>query len=172
MSSRCAASSSIVCDGRSRAPFAAAWRFTRVFQSCRGVMRSPLRRSSGVLHDGELSERGDEPRPVGALLGEHLPAGLGDAVVAAAALAGLLDPAALDPAAVLEPVEGRVEGGEREAQPAIGPLLDQLRDLVPVVALVFDNREDDQLGAALLRFLECARRHAGPLYAGALYITL
>src|SRR4029077_12660966 len=63
----------------------------------------------GVLHAGHLAERRDEPAPVFALIGEDAASGLGDAVVTAPALPGLLDPASLDPAAVFEAVEGRIE---------------------------------------------------------------
>jgi hypothetical protein len=50
-------------------------------------------------------------------------AGRREAVVAAAALAGFLDPAAEDPAALLEAVEQRIEGGDAEVEGAAGPLL-------------------------------------------------
>src|SRR5262249_52307748 len=118
-------------------------------------------------------EGGDEALPVGALLGKHFPARLGDPIVAAASLPRLLDPPSLDPAAILHAVERRVQGRQREPDAAARSLLDQLADLVPVVAFVLDEREDDDLGAALLRFFDGASRgHAGPLYAGVLYVPL
>ena len=70
---------------------------------------------SGVADAGDLAERRDEAGPVLALRGEHLPAGLGDPVVAAPPLAGLLDPAAADPAPRFEAIERGVERGQREA---------------------------------------------------------
>src|SRR5687767_4511441 len=98
MSSMCAASSSIACCARWAALVRRACASTSAGQSWRGVMSGLL----GVLHAGHLAERGDEAAPVGALIREHAPAGLGDAVIAAAALAGFLDPPRLDPAAILE----------------------------------------------------------------------
>src|SRR5262245_39508526 len=160
MSSRCAASSSTACPGRLPAPVSRACLRMSARKSGFGVM-SMSRKESRVLHPGELAERGDEAGPVGALLGEDAPAGLGDAVVTAAALARLLDPAPLDPAAILHAVERRVERGEREPEAAIRALLDEPRDLVPVMALVLDEGENHHLGASLLGFIDrSACRHA------------
>src|SRR5688500_1199761 len=103
-----------------------------------------------VFHARDLAEGGDESAPVVALFGEYAAAGVGNAVVAPPALSGLLDPAAFDPAAILEPVQRGVERGEGEAQAAAGPFGDQPGDLVAVVMLVLDDGEDDQLGAAFL----------------------
>src|SRR5215831_1524254 len=130
MSSRCAASSSTVCGGS-----AGACARTSDFQS----WRRPMVCSSGELDAGHLAERRDQARPVGPLLAEHAAPGLGDAVVAAPALPGLLDPPPLDPPALLEAVERGVERGERKAQAAAAAGLDQLADLVAVVALVLDD---------------------------------
>ncbi len=71
-----------------------------------------------------------------------------------ASLPGLFDPPGLEPAAILEPVERRVERGEREPEAAAGPLFDQFRDLVPVVAVVFHDREDHDFGAAFFGLVE------------------
>src|SRR3954451_695663 len=149
MSSRCAASSSIACTGSEGAPVFAACVRTRAFQSC---CIYPLR----VLDAGDLGQRRDEAAPVGALLHEYAPPRVGNPVIAAAALAGLFHPPALDPAAIFEAIKRRVERGERELQAAAGPLLDQLGDLVAVMALVFDDGENHDLGAAFLGFVERA----------------
>src|SRR3954452_520538 len=149
MSSRCAASSSIVCAGSEGAPVFTACARTRAFHSC---CIYPLR----VLDAGDLGQRRDETAPVGALLDEHAPPRVGNPVVAAAALPGLFHPPALDPAAIFEAIQRRVERREREPQAAAGPLLDQLGDLVPVITLVFDDGENHDLGAAFLGFVERA----------------
>src|SRR5204863_4841049 len=92
--------------------------------------------------------------------GEDAPARLGDAIVAAAPLSCLLDPSPFDPAALLEAVERGVERRQGEAQAAAGAGLDQLGDRVTVAALVLDDRQDDDLGAAFLGFVErSACRH-------------
>src|SRR5689334_20958171 len=111
MSSRCAANSSTACGASCAAPVRRAWARTSAFQSCGTfiVVSSPDSARLGVLDASDLPQRGDEAAPVGALLGEHPPSGLRDAVVAPPPLAGLLDPAPLDPAAILQPVERGVE---------------------------------------------------------------
>src|SRR6185503_15214169 len=95
---------------------------------------------------------GGKALPAPALFGEHLAAGPRDAVVAAAALSGLLHPPAADPAAPLEAVQQRIQGRHREAHVPARARLDQLRHLVAVAGPVLDQREDHQLGAALLQF--------------------
>src|SRR6187431_380124 len=106
------------------------------------------------LHARDLPERHQEAAPVGALIREHPAARFRDAVVAAPALAGFLDPAPFDPAAFLEPVQRRVERREREAQAAAGPLFDQLGDFIAVVALVVHDGQDHDLGAAFFGLVE------------------
>src|SRR3982751_6866300 len=139
-------------------------------QAAPAVSREPC--TSRVLDRGDLRQRGDETAPVGALLGQDAPPRVRDPVVTPPAGARLLDPASLDPAAVLEAVQGGVQRRERERQPAVRALLDHLRDFVPVMGLAFDDRENDQFGAAFLGiFGRATVRHAGSLYEGDLYIT-
>src|ERR1041384_7786554 len=92
----------------------------------------------------------DEGAPAPPLGGEDLPALRGEPVVAAAALAGLLHPAAGDHAAPPEPVEQRGERRDGEAGDPAGARVDQLAQLVAVAGLVLEQREDQELGAALL----------------------
>src|SRR6185295_16624422 len=106
---------------RSCAPVARACSATSAFQSCRGFMAPPdsireTRPRSGVLHAGDTSEGSDETAPVRALLVEDSAALISDAVIAAAARPGFLDPSAADPAAILHSIERRVERRQREAQ--------------------------------------------------------
>src|SRR5262249_51110696 len=131
ISSRCAASSSTARSGSSGAPADRAWRATISGQSIAG-RRSFTPGTSRRLDPRHHAQGGEEPAPVRALAGQDLPARLRDPVVVAAALARLLHPAAAQPTAVLQPVEGRVQGGEREAQRAAGAGLDLLGDLVAV----------------------------------------
>src|SRR5215208_1701735 len=81
-------------------------------QSGRGPARSGPSDMFGLQDAVDASH---ELAPGAALHVEPLLALGGDPVVAAAALAGLLDPAAEDPAALLEAVEQRVERGDLEA---------------------------------------------------------
>src|SRR5262245_53655106 len=127
--------------------------------------------SGGEAHAGHLTQRLDESPPVGTLLGQHFPSRFGDPVVAPPALAGFLDPSPLDPPALLHAIERGVERGQREAEIATGSLLDQLRNLVAVMPVVFDDRENEDFGAALLGFVYGpAIRHDGSLYEGELYV--
>src|SRR5438477_317275 len=58
-----------------------------------------------MFHPGDTTDCGDELAPCIALRGEHLRALRREAVVPAAALAGLLDPPAVNPPALLEAFE-------------------------------------------------------------------
>src|SRR5215217_1712366 len=85
---------------------------------------------SRELHTGHLAQSRNEVGPVFALPRKRRPAQWRDAVVAAPALAGFLDPAALQPPSLLEAVQRGIQGREREAEPSASPLVDQLRNLV------------------------------------------
>src|SRR5262245_40417000 len=65
----------------------------------------------------------------------------GDFVVASSALAGLLDPTSLNPAACLEAIEHRIKRGNVKLQHAFGALLDQLRDFISVPRTILHQRQ-------------------------------
>src|SRR5918912_1780781 len=94
-------------------------------------------------------DRADERRPGLPLLGQLAASCRREPVETAPPLARLLDPAALDPAAVFETEQRGVERGEREGQPAARARLDQLADLVPVPRTGFEQRLDEHLDAAI-----------------------
>ena len=71
---------------------------------------------------------------------------------AAAPLARLFDPAGLEPAAALEPVQHGVERGDVEPDGAGGAGFDELRQFVAMPGAVRQQREDEQLRAAFLEF--------------------
>src|ERR1051325_314041 len=106
---------------------------------------------SGMLHSGNPADRENELAPGVALRGEHVGADGRQTVVATAALSGLLDPAAQNPAALLESVEQRVQRRDAELQQAAGSQFDQLAQLVAVARLVFEERQDEELGTALFQ---------------------
>src|SRR5688572_15002718 len=139
-SSRCWASSSTI-------PASSTGARRRAASLCRSSSRH-----SGMLHPRDAVDCLRERGPGFPLGGEDFLAVGGKPVVAAAALARLFDPAALDPASLLQPVEQRVERGDMKAEHALGAGLDQLAQLVAVPRLVLDQRQDQQLGAALLPF--------------------
>src|SRR5262249_41922710 len=104
----------------------------------------------------------DEGLPGLTLLGQ-LPASLRrEPVEASTPLARLLDPAALDPAAVLETEERGVERRQGERQPAARAGLDELADFVPMAGPGLEQRQDEHLGAAFLQF--CAEHCAKAPY--------
>src|SRR5690606_26768219 len=98
------------------------------------------------------AHRVDEARPGFALAREYAATFRGQRIEAAAPLAGLLDPAALQPAALLQPIQQRVQRSDVKADAARGAVLDQLADLVAVSCACLDDRKDDQLRRALLAF--------------------
>src|SRR5579862_2855728 len=104
-----------------------------------------------MLESGDAVDGFDELAPGGALRVEHLRALGRQAVVAAPALARLLDPASLNPAALLEAIEQRIERGDAEAQEAARADFDQLAEVVSLAWLIGDEREDQQLGAPLFQ---------------------
>src|SRR6185369_12810042 len=114
---------------------------------------------SSMFRSRNLLNRVHEFAPVVALRSQDLPALAGQSIETAAPLARLLDPLADDPAPFLETVEERVERGDLELQPAAGPLLDQLADLVAVAGPGLDERQDQQLRAAFLQLPAQHRRY-------------
>jgi hypothetical protein len=100
----------------------------------------------------------DERGPRLSLLCEHAPAFGCDFVEAAAPLAGLLDPAALDPSTLLEAVEQRVKRIDVERQLAAGSRVDQLAQFVAVTGPRVEQRENQQLRRS---FLQLAVERAG-----------
>src|SRR4051812_47477792 len=118
-------------DSRSgRSPPRFSWPRTNEVQS----------RIAGFHH---LVDGRDVGAPVLALRREYPVAFGGQPVETALPLARLLDPAALDPAAVLETQQCRVERRERECQLAGGPSLDQFADLVAVTRTRFQEGQHD-----------------------------
>src|SRR4051794_7488964 len=93
--------------------------------------------------------------------------------MAAPPLARLLDPAPFDPTAILHPVQRGVERRERKPQRASGSLLDQPGNLVSMMAVLFEDRQNQDFGAAFLGFFNRRTRgHSALLYEGELYIKI
>jgi hypothetical protein len=115
---------------------------------------------SGIFVSGNAADGLDEGLPPVAALDEHFAAGGSESVIAATALSGFFDPAALNPAAVLEAVEERVEGGDAEFDGAAGAGFDELGDFVTVALLCFEKGEDEEFGAAFFEIaVETLFRH-------------
>src|SRR5437867_9227316 len=93
---------------------------------------------------------GDERLPRLALLHQDAPSFWHEPVETSPPLAWLLDPAALDPAAVLEAEQCGVERGEGEGQLPARARLNQFPDLVAMAGTGLEQRQDEHLAAALL----------------------
>src|SRR5215203_2422528 len=105
---------------------------------------------TGDPHD--VVDRVDVGLPGGALAGEDVTPLRGQPVEAAFALTGFLHPSTFDQSAVLEPEQGGVERRQGKGQASARTGLDQLPDLISVARPIFDQRQDQHLGAALLQF--------------------
>ena len=105
-----------------------------------------------LRHERDALDGVDEGAPAGALFAQHPTALRGQLVIAAAALPGFLHPAPVDPALAFEPVEKRVERGDVELQHAVGPFGDEPGQVVAVPGLALEERQHEQVGAALLQF--------------------
>src|SRR5262249_38037903 len=141
-SSRCCESSSTISSSRAGD--------RRSDESRRRTSRAQS--SLDMVASRHAADSVDERGPRLPLLGEAAPPVGSHPVEAAAPRAGLLDPGALDPAALLEAIEQRVEGIDVERQLAEGPRVNQLAQLVAVPGSRVEQREDEQFGGAFLQF--------------------
>src|SRR5215469_1222267 len=109
-----------------------------------GMFRSRDRRGNAI-------HRLDERVPAASLGGQDFLPWRGKAVVAAPPLSCLFHPSALNPAALLQAIEQRVERGHVKAQRASRAPFNQFTDLVAVPRPSLQQRENQELGAALLQ---------------------
>src|SRR5688500_9145352 len=106
----------------------------------------------GMFDLRDRGDRADELLPRLFVLLEHAAAFGREVVEAPPPLAGLLDPAPLEPAALLEAIEQRVQRRDVELDLAAGAQLYELADLVAVTRARLDDRQHDELGGAFLQF--------------------
>src|ERR1019366_2098721 len=105
---------------------------------------------SGIFDSGDAADGLDERLPALPLGSQDLAPLRGQPVIAPAALAALLDPSALDPTALFEAIQQRVKRRRVKTERALRSLFDQLADFVAVAGRSFEQREQEQLGAAFL----------------------
>src|SRR4026208_527929 len=121
-----------------------------------GSRRKPPRRNwisgrqSGMAWAGDEVHCPDKCLPGVTLAGEHTTAFRGQGVETAPPFTGFLDPLPLQPPALLEAVQERIEGCDVKLHGAVRSLLDQLADLIAVARPRLQDRQDDQLRGALL----------------------
>src|SRR6476646_4235776 len=118
-------------------------------------------RSLGITHPGDTVDGRHERLPALALRLERRAAGGRETVEAPAPLAGLLHPAADDPAALLHAVEQRIERRDIEGEDALGTRLDELLELIAMSRLDFQQRQDEELRAP---FLQLVGKHWSHIY--------
>src|SRR6266542_336532 len=112
----------------------------------RRVRTSALK--SGMPNPRDAIERREERAPAAPLGIEHRLPLAGDAIEAAASRPGLFHPSAFDEAAALEPIERRIQRRHVKFQRALGTLIDELGNLVAVAVALFQQRENQDFGAA------------------------
>src|SRR5690242_11571574 len=108
---------------------------------------------SGIADPRDAVDGGDEVLPALALRLERRAASGREAVEASPALAGFLDPAPDDPAALLESIEQGIERRDMEHEHALRARLDQLLQLVSMSRLGGKQGEDEKLRASLLELI-------------------
>lgn len=99
--------------------------------------------NSGMFDSCNSADGGDEILPALALGTKHLAALRGQGVTAAAALFGLLHPAAIDQALLLQPVKQRVKRGDVKLQSAARPDLNQLGNFIAVAGVTLQQRQPE-----------------------------
>src|SRR5215831_14880205 len=106
---------------------------------------------SGMFVSRDALHSFHECRPRLALLGKHAPSFSRDPIEPPPPLLRFLDPRALDPSALLQAIEQRVEGINVECQMAAGARVDQFAQLVAVARPGVKQGEDEQLGGSPLQ---------------------
>src|SRR3954451_15670683 len=97
------------------------------------------RLQSAMLNSGDPADERDKVLPTLLLRPQRISPSRCQAVVAASPLLCFLDPPANDPPVLLEPVEQRIQRGDMKSQRPIRSELNQLRDVVPVPRLIFQE---------------------------------
>src|SRR5438552_49311 len=136
---------------------------SRAASSRRGSSRRRISAlQSGMLHPRDAIDGRHELLPATAVREQQPFAFGGDAVIAAAPLPGLLDPAALDERAAFHAIEQRVERRDVESKDAARSRLDELGELVSVPRLMLEERQRQQLRAPFLHL--ALDGHGCPIY--------
>src|ERR1043165_8092077 len=104
-----------------------------------------------MFHPRDAIDRLDKPPPGGPPRRKSVLARRSQPVITPTPLACLLHPAPLNPAALLQTVQQRVERRDVEAERAARTLLDQTADVVAVPRALLDQRQNQKLRAPLLQ---------------------
>src|SRR5262245_15016044 len=105
-----------------------------------------------MIGAGDAAHRVHELLPQRALLAQRPPPLGREAVVPSATLTVFLDPPPGDQSAGFEPAEEGIERGDAITELPARALFDEAADLVAMPRAGFEQRQDEQLGVALLQF--------------------
>src|SRR6185312_10276302 len=72
-------------------------------------------------------------------------------VITTSSLARLLNPTPLNPTTLFESIKQRIKRRDIEPQPSLGPLLDQIPDVISMPGLILNERQNQQLRTSLLQ---------------------
>src|SRR5580700_7003983 len=107
---------------------------------------------SGIFCLRDAIDARDKFAPAAKLRCEDFPSLASHTIMTAATLSTFFNPAPMQPAASFQAVEHRVKRGHMEAHCAARALLDEFADLVAVARARFDERKNEQFGAASFPF--------------------
>src|SRR4029077_12088846 len=122
-------------------------RFNRARRARTSILKSGFLKL-GIFNPRNLVNGGHKSLPVRALREQHFLARSGDAEIAAAALAGLVHPPSLEPAAFLQAVKHGVERGHVKTQRSGRAGLDQLADLISMALAILHQGKNQEFSAA------------------------
>src|SRR5262249_11058160 len=105
-------------------------------------LRLISRSHSGMFGSGDAIDGRHKRLPGAALRRQHLLAFGSQFVITPPPLPGLLHPSPFDPAALLQPIQKRIERSDVEAQLTLRTRLDQFADVIAVPLPYFEKRED------------------------------
>src|SRR6185369_1600415 len=93
----------------------------------------------------------DKLLPTVTLCDQHFLTFGSQAVITTSSLARLLNPTPLNPTTLFESIKQRVKRRDIETQPSLGPLLDQIPDVISMPGLILNERQNQQLRTPLLQ---------------------
>src|SRR5215831_435274 len=97
---------------------------------------------SGMFGSGNATDSRDKRLPGAAMRRQYFLAFGSQFVITPPPLPGLLHPSPFNPAALLQPIQKRIERSDGEAQLALRTRLDQFADVIAVPRPYFEKRED------------------------------
>src|SRR5690348_16542904 len=107
---------------------------------------------SGILDSRNAPYRFCELQPTLPLRRQHLASRRRQPIKTPPPLPGFLHPAALNPTTPFEPVQQRIQGRHLKRERPLRTRRNQLADFIAMPRALFNQRQDQQLRAALFKF--------------------